>query len=133
MGIIGGLAAALACRTFRASDPSWNVAGMEEAGNWLGRPGASIADTSVQLLGLAAAPAALTLAGFCALALVRGPGGVERRNLRIGCALGALALFSAAISGLPPADAWPMATGFGGLIRDGLLGLLALPLSSAPG
>jgi S-DNA-T family DNA segregation ATPase FtsK/SpoIIIE len=133
VGFVAGLATVVACLSYKAGDASLNVAATGQIGNWLGAPGASLADMAIQLLGLTAVPAALTLAAFCLPALLRGPGGLPRARTRGLFAAGGLALLAAALCALPRAAGWPMATGLGGLLGDALLGLLSLPLSSAPG
>jgi DNA segregation ATPase FtsK/SpoIIIE, S-DNA-T family len=132
-GVVGGALTVLSALTFKAGDASWNVASDAQTANWLGKPGATMADLAMQTLGLAAVPALLAVAGFCLLALFRGPGGIVQFRLRAWCGFAAVLLLSAAISGLPRADNWPMATGLGGLVGDWLLSLLALPFSGAQG
>jgi DNA segregation ATPase FtsK/SpoIIIE, S-DNA-T family len=133
VGIFAGLLTAIATLTFNASDASWNVSGATKIANWLGAPGATLADFSLQLIGLAIVPALISMIALCLLALLRGPGGVDRLALRSWCALGGVILFSAAVAGLPRAGGWVMATGLGGLIGDWLLSLFAWPFSGAGG
>ena len=132
-GILSGAIVSLAAMTFNARDPSWNVSGAKEATNWLGEPGAILADFVLQMLGIAIIPALLALIAFCLLAIVKGPGGVVRIRLRTWLAALGVLLFAAAASGLPHAQGWPMRTGLGGLIGDWLLDLLALPFSGTQG
>ncbi|MBL4612454.1 MAG: DNA translocase FtsK 4TM domain-containing protein [Emcibacter sp.] len=49
------LLAFVAMAGYYSNDPSWRVAGQEEIRNWLGAPGAGVADFLIQSLGLAAA------------------------------------------------------------------------------
>jgi DNA segregation ATPase FtsK/SpoIIIE, S-DNA-T family len=130
IGVFVGVILALATATFSASDASWNVSGAQKIGNWLGAPGATLADFSLQMIGLAIIPALMATIALCLLALLRGPGGVNRLKLRTWCAVGGVLLFSAAIAGLPRAGGWVMATGLGGLIGDWLLNLFAWPFSA---
>jgi DNA segregation ATPase FtsK/SpoIIIE, S-DNA-T family len=133
VAIFAGLFLAIATTSFNASDASWNVSGASKVANWLGAPGATIADFTLQMIGLAIAPALLAMVALCLLALLRGPGGVDRLALRSWCAFGGILLFSAAIAGLPRASGWVMATGLGGLMGDWLLSLFAWPFSGASG
>jgi DNA segregation ATPase FtsK/SpoIIIE, S-DNA-T family len=133
LGVFSGALLALATATFNASDASWNVSGAAKIGNWLGAPGATIADFALQMIGIAIVPGLLAMVALCLLALLRGPGGVDRLALRTWCALGGVLLFSAAVAGLPRAGGWVMATGLGGLIGDWVLALFALPFSGAGG
>jgi DNA segregation ATPase FtsK/SpoIIIE, S-DNA-T family len=131
VGIFAGLLIGVATITFNASDASWNVSGAAKIANWLGAPGATLADFMLQMIGLAIAPALIAVIALCLLALLRGPGGVDRIVLRSWCAVGAVILFSAAVAGLPRAGGWVMATGLGGLIGDWLLSVFAWPFSGA--
>jgi DNA segregation ATPase FtsK/SpoIIIE, S-DNA-T family len=133
LGIFAGLLLAVATLSFNASDASWNVSGASKVANWLGTPGATIADFALQIIGLAIWPALLATVTLCLLALLRGPGGVDRLALRSWCALAGVFLFSAAVAGLPRASGWVMATGLGGLIGDWLLALFAWPFSGNGG
>ena len=133
LGVVLGLLVGVAMATFSASDASWNVSGASKIANWLGAPGATLADFSLQLVGLAVAPGLCAILALCLLALLRGPGGVDRLVLRSWCAFGGVMLFSAAVAGLPRAGGWVMATGLGGLIGDWLLALFAWPFSGNGG
>jgi S-DNA-T family DNA segregation ATPase FtsK/SpoIIIE len=130
-GILGGTVMSLATITFNAQDPSWNVSGSDKTSNWLGEPGATLADFMLQMLGIAIIPALLALISFCFLALIRGPGGVPRLRLRAWLAVLGVVMFAAAVSGLPHAPSWPMRTGLGGLIGDSILHIFAMPFSGA--
>jgi DNA segregation ATPase FtsK/SpoIIIE, S-DNA-T family len=133
IGVFAGLLLALATATFDAGDASWNVSGAQKISNWLGAPGATLADFTLQMIGIAIIPALIAMVALCLLALLRGPGGVDRLKLRTWCALGGVLLFSAAVAGLPRAGGWVMATGLGGLIGDWLLTVIALPFSAGGG
>ncbi|MEN9856216.1 MAG: hypothetical protein RLZZ157_1342 [Pseudomonadota bacterium] len=133
LGVVAGLGIGVATTSFNASDASWNVSGTGKVANWLGAPGAALADFLLQMIGLAVLPALVAMIGLCLLALLRGPKGVEKLSLRAFCALGGVAFFAAAVAGLPRANGWVMATGLGGLLGDWLLGLFAWPFSGAAG
>ncbi len=133
LGVLAGFLIAIATISFNASDASWNVSGASKVANWLGAPGATLADFALQLIGLAIVPALLATIALCLLALLRGPGGVDRMALRSYCALGGVILFSAAVAGLPHANGWVMATGLGGLMGDWLLSLMAWPFAGNGG
>jgi DNA segregation ATPase FtsK/SpoIIIE, S-DNA-T family len=133
LGVLIGLLIGLATASFNASDASWNVSGATKIANWLGAPGATLADFSLQIMGLAIVPGLLALTALCLMALLRGPNGVDRLKLRSWCAFGGVILFSAAVAGLPRANGWVMATGLGGLIGDWVLSLFALPFSGNSG
>jgi DNA segregation ATPase FtsK/SpoIIIE, S-DNA-T family len=128
-GVLFGILTAVAAATFSASDASWNVSGSTKILNWLGAPGATLADFLLQMVGLAIVPGLIGLIVLCLLALLRGPGGVDRLALRAWCAVAGVFLFAAAVAGLPRAGGWVMATGLGGLMGDWLLSLFAWPFS----
>ena len=139
-GVVAALGAAFAVAfaTYNASDPSLNAAGPSAATNALGATGATLADISVQSLGLACALLAVTVVvlGLCratASEPARSRGQLRLRALA--GAAGVLAVAAALAWPAPPAT-WPLAKGLGGLWGDALLngfaGLLTyahLPLS----
>jgi S-DNA-T family DNA segregation ATPase FtsK/SpoIIIE len=125
-----GLGAVL---TYSPEDPSWNSTGDGGAvHNVFGLPGALIADLVMQLLGAAAF---LAMGAFLAAGAVR----IWRRQLvaRINgrrvlvCALGVFFL-AASVGVIDGPPGWPLRTGLGGLIGDGV-GDLVSALLSAPG
>jgi DNA segregation ATPase FtsK/SpoIIIE, S-DNA-T family len=118
--------------TYSPEDPSLNVATDGPTHNLFGGPGALLADISVQLLG-AAAP--LAMGAILAAGVLR----ILRRQLvaringrRILAASAGVALLAAAATTIPTPAGWPLATGFGGMIGDGVAGLVGAALS-APG
>jgi S-DNA-T family DNA segregation ATPase FtsK/SpoIIIE len=127
-----GLGATL---TFKMDDPSFNAATDEPARNLFGSPGAAFADLLLQAIG-AAAPfmmAALVVAGGLRIAQKRVFEPIPRQHLGVG-ALGVLLLAMSA-SSAPAPNLWPLAAGFGGVIGDGLLHIVAslLALPGIPG
>jgi len=133
----GGLFSAAACFSHSSTDPSWNTAAGGPVQNSMGGAGAVVADLMVQGVGVTAVPLSLAIAGAAAYRFAAGPHLASFLNWRayagFGGALGAAGFLSA----LPiPAD-WPMATGLGGLVGDGVHALLRWPVafihaSSAP-
>jgi DNA segregation ATPase FtsK/SpoIIIE, S-DNA-T family len=124
-----GLGAVL---TYSPEDPSLNVASDGPTHNLFGAPGAMMADLAIQILG-AAAP--LAMAALLAAGILR----ITRRQLvtridkrRVGAAAAGVGLLAAAAATIPTPEGWPLATGFGGMIGDGVSGLIA-GLASAPG
>ncbi len=110
--------------SFTASDPSPSNATAPTAvpQNWLGQPGANIADVLLQSLGLGA--------GFLVLPLI--PWGwriVTHRGLPlIGAQLiglpFAILMLCSAMATLPTPDLWPIQAGFGGWLGGALLRLV---------
>jgi len=120
MEIGGGVMAVALCGIFAAlftyapGDPSFNSATRGPVANIMGRGGASLADLLVQGFGYAAAVPFLGFAGWAWRLVRKWP--VRKAGWRL------LALFLAAIaagialSALPVADEWPLATRMGGVI-----------------
>ncbi|MGE0044786.1 MAG: DNA translocase FtsK 4TM domain-containing protein [Hyphomonadaceae bacterium] len=126
--------------TYSPEDPSFNTAVDSGAGNLFGGPGAAFADIAMQSLGAAApmAMGALVAAGAMRVFRKRLAAPIDRARLLAGVT--GIALLSGAASAIPTSvmEAWPLATGFGGIIGDsvvglvgGLLGLPGLPFPQA--
>jgi DNA segregation ATPase FtsK/SpoIIIE, S-DNA-T family len=129
---VGGVFIAVLA-TYHAADPSLDAATATRAANWLGRPGATLADLAVQLLGLApwAIALMLVLAGLSRL-FARDPLARRRRSgLRALCAILGLSALAGALAWPAPPISWPLADGLGGLAGDGILNLTVSPLSFA--
>jgi S-DNA-T family DNA segregation ATPase FtsK/SpoIIIE len=117
-----GLGAVL---TYSPEDPSANVATDAATHNLFGVPGAFFADIVVQTLGAAAplALGALLAAGALRIARRRLVARIDKRRFLAGAA--GIALLAAAASTIPTPEGWPLGAGFGGLIGDGVSGLIA--------
>ncbi|HVY87207.1 MAG TPA: DNA translocase FtsK 4TM domain-containing protein [Caulobacterales bacterium] len=124
-----GLGAVL---TYSPEDPSFNVATNGPTHNLFGGPGALLADIAVQSLGAAAplAMGALFAAGALRIARKRLVARIERKRLLSGVA--GVTLLGAAASIVPTPEGWPLASGFGGVLGDGLAHLFT-GIMSAPG
>ncbi len=114
--LVGLAALALALLTWSVQDPSLNHATGAPVHNWLGAPGAVVADLFMQMFGLASVAILLPVA-FWGWRLV-----TARHLARIG-ARGALLLVgglcAAGIAALLPITAhWPLPTGLGGVLGD---------------
>jgi S-DNA-T family DNA segregation ATPase FtsK/SpoIIIE len=109
---------ALALMSWSVRDPSFNYAVDGPVKNWLGLPGAVVADVAVQLLGVAILAVIIPL-GCWGLMLLK-TRGLDRIFGRLtGWAMGILAA-AAFASLLPRADSWPLPTGLGGAIGDAI-------------
>ena len=116
---------AAALLSYDAGDPSFNHATGEAPANWLGVPGAYLADLSLQTAGVAAALIVPLLVTWSwRLISHRGFG---RLWLRFGAAPVAFVLAAAFAASIPNPAAWPLSTGQGGvagdLLFDGLVPL----------
>ncbi len=121
-----------AVATYRPDDPSLNVATDAIPHNLFGGPGAMFADILVQSIGAAApvAMGAVFAAGAIRILRKRMTASVARERLLSG--VGGVALLAGAASTIPVQDFWPLAAGFGGVVGDGISGLLGA-LFSLPG
>ena len=118
--IVFSIAATLSLATWSVSDPSWNNATSAPVKNLLGAPGAVMADLLIQVFGLAATLFVVVGAAW-GLRLLRRRR-IEGFVLRVLLAgAGALAL-AAAAAALPATTRWPLLTGLGGVVGDGVLG-----------
>jgi S-DNA-T family DNA segregation ATPase FtsK/SpoIIIE len=112
-------AVALSLATWSVDDPSLNNATSGAVRNWLGRPGAMIADLLMQLIGLGVI-ALLFPPVIWSLRLVRFHI-FDRGALKLGLWIVGIAATAAVGSALPATPRWPLPTGMGGVIGDGLL------------
>ncbi|MBB6169296.1 S-DNA-T family DNA segregation ATPase FtsK/SpoIIIE, partial [Chelatococcus composti] len=123
----------LALATWSVEDPSLTHATNGPVRNLLGPLGAVIADLGMQILGMGSIVLAVPVA-IWGLQLM-GRRRLERLPLRIGLWLAGTAAAAAVASAMPATAAWPLPSGLGGVIGDGLLfGLRGiLGLTSGPG
>ena len=134
VALLGSLAAVgLALATWSVDDPSFNHATDQIARNYLGYPGAVIADELMQLLGLGVLPLiGIPMAWVVNLMSHERP---ERPFTAMLAWLSATFLACGAFSTLPSPSNWSLAAGLGGnagdIISGGLLSLLALALKGA--
>ena len=113
----------LANVSYSSTDPSFNVASEGIIKNWLGAIGANFADIMMQFFGLSSVPFIILAAGASIFALIKGPNNIKSGNLRLVLGVIGLLLLSAVFSAMPPSANWPFASGFGGLVGDGILGV----------
>ncbi|MFC3227271.1 DNA translocase FtsK 4TM domain-containing protein [Marinibaculum pumilum] len=121
-----GIALALALISFHAADPSWNLSAVREPRNWLGLPGATLADALYQALGIAAflLPVAALAWGWRLVSHRGLP--LWWLNLLVLPLLLATAAAAAAV--VPRFEDWPMRSGLGGVLGDLVYADLVLPL-----
>ncbi|MGX5736775.1 DNA translocase FtsK 4TM domain-containing protein, partial [Bosea thiooxidans] len=117
LALMVGVAVALA--SWSVDDPSLNNATSGAVRNWLGRPGAMIADLLMQLVGLGVI-ALLFPPLIWSLRLIRFHL-FDRGALKLGLWVVGIAASAAVASALPATPRWPLPTGMGGVIGDGLL------------
>jgi S-DNA-T family DNA segregation ATPase FtsK/SpoIIIE len=111
LGLCAIVLASLA--SWSVDDPSLSLGTSKAAANWLGYPGAVIADIVFQFLGLAGLVMVVPLA-LWGWAMARRHV-VTRPGLRIFSWLGATALFAGVFSFVALPESWPLPTGLGGL------------------
>ncbi|HWG04530.1 MAG TPA: DNA translocase FtsK 4TM domain-containing protein, partial [Beijerinckiaceae bacterium] len=119
--LCGSGAMAVALATWSVEDPSLNHATAGPVHNLLGAPGAMAADLLMQMIGLASIALLVPLAFWSWRLLTRR----RLEKLRARLILGALetAAFAGTLSLLPVTDRWPLPTGLGGLVGDGIVAL----------
>ncbi len=124
LGLIGAaLALGLAFASWSVGDPSLSHATNGRVRNLLGYPGAILADLGMQLFGIGCIALVVSLATVGARMLwIKQEAGWKYRAV-----LAVLGLITASgfASALPPAERWPLPTGFGGAFGDALLGISA--------
>jgi S-DNA-T family DNA segregation ATPase FtsK/SpoIIIE len=112
---------AVALGTWSVQDPSFSHATDAKVRNLLGIPGAITADLLMQLIGVAAIVLLLPIAVWGWRLVTHRPMRRERwRLLAWLCAVVLGAVFAAC---MPRTHAWPLPTGLGGVVGDGLLRL----------
>ncbi|MEO9230672.1 MAG: DNA translocase FtsK [Devosia sp.] len=128
LALVALLMAALA--SWSVDDPSLSYATSKPVANWLGFPGAVVADISFQVLGL----------GIIVLLIPPALWGwsfVRRRvpaklGLRLIAWIAATGLSTGVLAFLPAPASWPLPTGLGGLIGAGFANLAALVTGAHP-
>jgi DNA segregation ATPase FtsK/SpoIIIE, S-DNA-T family len=120
------IAAGLSLASWSVDDPSLNHALDGVAQNWLGYPGAVIADELMQFFGLGVL-VLLAIPLRWAVSLIAHDG-LARPLSRILCWLGASLTASAVLSALPAPAGWSLVSGLGGNAGDVLLNLVMMLL-----
>jgi DNA segregation ATPase FtsK/SpoIIIE, S-DNA-T family len=128
LAIVALLMASLA--SWSVDDPSLSYAASKPVQNWLGFPGAVVADLSFQILGLGIIVLLIPLALWgWALVRRRVP---AKLGLRIIAWIAATGLSTGVLAFLPAPASWPLPTGLGGLIGAGFVNLAALVTGDHP-
>ncbi|MCL4766158.1 MAG: DNA translocase FtsK 4TM domain-containing protein [Hyphomicrobiaceae bacterium] len=126
---LAGLAGWLSLVTWSVSDPSLSHASFGPMRNLLGPAGAVVSDLMLQMLGLAAVFVVLAPAVWGVELLSQGR--IAAYRMRGALLLAAVLALAAGCSALPTAAAWPLHSGFGGVIGDLLYNLVAGLLAAA--
>jgi S-DNA-T family DNA segregation ATPase FtsK/SpoIIIE len=123
------IALGVALATWSLDDPSLNHALDRAASNWLGYPGAVVADELMQFLGLGVLPLFIIpmrwAVDFLALR------GLTRPIRRLLAWLGCTVAVSAALSAVPAPPNWPLISGLGGNAGDIVHNLVMVAFSMA--
>ncbi|MDB5507016.1 MAG: ftsK/SpoIIIE family protein [Devosia sp.] len=120
----------LACASWSVDDPSFSYATAKAPANWLGFPGAAIADFAFQIFGV----------GIIVLLIppaVWGWNFVRRRvpeamGFRLVAWIGATVLATGALTFVAIPQSWPLPTGLGGLIGSGFSALARTVIGEEP-
>src|SRR6201986_4178429 len=126
---LSGVAAA-ALMTWSVQDPSLSHATSRAIRNLVGYPGAIGADLLMQILGLGAIMLILPIAVWGWRMLTHRS--FDREALRIACWILCTVISAGFVSCWPHGGAWPLPTGLGGVVGDGLVRAPAMVLG-APG
>jgi S-DNA-T family DNA segregation ATPase FtsK/SpoIIIE len=121
--IVGGLGAIIVvCLiTYSPFDATGDTAGLNtEMSNFLGLPGAGLANFVLQMFGWAALPIGLLLMFAAARAVLRPRIGITRWDTarRTGLFFGTAFFMTVFLAAFPIPQSWPMATGLGGWLGD---------------
>jgi len=121
----------LALTTYRPADPSFNTASGLPVRNLMGRPGAIASDLLLQTLGLAAGLLIPVFGAWGARLMRRHV--LENALLRVALLPVGLVLAALAFAALDRPSAWPLDTGFGGVVGRAILARLigAIALTGA--
>ncbi|MEX1153022.1 DNA translocase FtsK [Parvibaculum sp.] len=111
----------LSVLSWSIDDPSLNNATTRPPGNWMGLPGAYVADILLNALGLACV--VLLLPCFVWGARAFAHRGANWLVFRVAAWLAATLFAAMALSAMPRFSFWPLALGLGGLLGDGLAAL----------
>ena len=132
LAILGAVGlAALALLTWTAGDPSLSHATNAPVKNWVGRPGAILADLLMQLFGLGAIGLLLIAAIWGWRFVTCRP--FDREGLRVPLGIAAGMILAVAASLVPAPRGWPLPTGIGGVIGDGGLAVISAVLGNLSG
>ncbi|MGV8854635.1 MAG: DNA translocase FtsK 4TM domain-containing protein [Devosia sp.] len=128
LAVVGICLAALA--SWSVDDPSFTYATSKPVANWLGFPGAVIADTLFQVFGLACLLMLVPLALWgWAFTRRRMP---THMGLRLLGWMGATILGAGVLAFVAMPPTWPLPTGLGGLVGTGFSTLAALVTGAQP-
>ena len=122
--IVLALLLAIALTTWSVQDPSLSHATNAPVRNLLGITGASIADLSMQLLGLGGLALVLPIAVWGWRLASHRP--LCRERIRLVIWIVAVALAAAFAATLPATASWPLPAGLGGVVGDAELRLVAM-------
>ena len=123
--LVGGIGAIITVSilTYSPFDPTGDTAGLAtEMSNFLGIPGANLANWILQMLGWAALPLGLLLMFAAARAVLRPRTGITKWDTarRSGLLVSTIFFLSIFLAAFPIPQSWPMATGLGGWFGDSI-------------
>ncbi|MES2905958.1 MAG: DNA translocase FtsK [Pseudomonadota bacterium] len=118
----------LALASWHVEDPSLTYASASAVQNKLGLAGAAFADLTIQFFGFAAIAMLLPLVAWGWRLVTRR--GLTRERLRLAAWFAATFIIAGALSSLSTFSTWPLPTGLGGAMGDGVLSLASLPFQA---
>ncbi|MEX2129377.1 MAG: DNA translocase FtsK 4TM domain-containing protein [Xanthobacteraceae bacterium] len=127
--VAGSIAIIVALATWSVQDPSFNHATDAALKNWLGRPGAVVADFLMQMFGIAALAAILPAAVWGWQFVTHRA--ASRVKIRLaGWILGVI-FCAGFVAALPVSPNWPLPAGLGGVLGDALVRLPSFVIGNA--
>lgn len=121
----------MALASWNVEDASLTYANGMPVKNLFGFVGSSFADLAIQMFGFASVALLIPLVSWGWRLVTRR--GLTHERLRVALWLLSPLLFGGAMSSLPVFSSWPLPTGLGGAMGDGVLSLLSLPFEAVLG
>jgi S-DNA-T family DNA segregation ATPase FtsK/SpoIIIE len=123
------MAVAIALATWSVQDPSFNHATDAAVKNWIGLPGAVVADFLMQSLGIAALAVILPAAIWGWQFVTHRA--TSRLRVRLAGWLVGIVFCAGFVAALPISQNWPLPAGLGGVLGDALIRLPAFVIGDA--
>ncbi|PHR60777.1 MAG: cell division protein FtsK [Robiginitomaculum sp.] len=118
-----GLVITIAILSYSPFDATGDTAVLsEKTKNFFNAPGANLANWMLQLLGWAALPLGLLILFAAIRSVIKPPLGMRKRDIarRAGLLVSTIFFLTICLAAFPVPQSWPMGTGIGGWIGDGL-------------
>jgi S-DNA-T family DNA segregation ATPase FtsK/SpoIIIE len=127
--IAASIAVMVALATWSVQDPSFNHATDAAVKNWLGRPGAVVSDSLMQMFGIAALAVILPAAVWGWQFITHRA--ASRVRVRLAGWILGVVFCAGFVAALPVSSNWPLPAGLGGVLGDALVRLPAFVTGDA--